>query len=85
MLITLFAGRIVVYHKIGIHISHRQFSNSYPRTKVHEVDNMHNQIENAMQVTEFYSPIFFKRVLLKVNQNKPYRVKQMSKSDLRTI
>ena len=35
---------------------------------VQEVDNMHQQIEVAMRVAEFYSPISFLRVLLKVNR-----------------
>ena len=46
---------------------------------VQEVDNMHKQIEDAMRVAEFYSPISFLRVLLKVNRNQPYRVTQMQK------
>ena len=32
---------------------------------VQEVDNMHSQIERAMHVVEFYSPISFIRILLK--------------------
>lgn len=48
---------------------------------VQEVDNMHKQIEDAMRVAEFYSPISFLRVLLKVNRNQPYRVIQMPKKD----
>ena len=43
-----------------------------------EVDNMHKQIEDAMQVSEFYSPIWFLRMLLKVNWKKPYGVIEMN-------
>ena len=50
---------------------------------VQEVDNMHKQIEDALQVAEFYSPISFLRMLLKVNRKKPYRVIQMNKSDFK--
>ena len=35
---------------------------------VQEVDNMHQQIEDAMQISEFYLPISFLRMLLKVNR-----------------
>ena len=34
-----------------------------------------------MALTEFYSPVSFLRVLLKVNRNNPYRVIQMRESD----
>ena len=44
---------------------------------------MHKNIEDAMQVAEFYSPLLFLRVLLKVNRKKPYRIIQMDKSDFR--
>ena len=50
---------------------------------VQEVDNMHQQIEVAMQVAEFYSPVSFLRLLLKVNRNNPFRVIQMSKDDFK--
>ena len=50
---------------------------------VQEVDNMHQQIEVAMRVAEFYSPISFLRVLLKVNRIRPYHVIQMKKNDLK--
>ena len=39
---------------------------------VQEVDKMHQEIEVAMRVTEFYSPLSFLRILLKVNRNCPY-------------
>ena len=48
---------------------------------VQEVDNMHNQIEDAMRAAAFYSLISFIRVLLKVNH--PYRVKEMAKGDFK--
>ena len=48
---------------------------------VQEVDNMHSQIEKAMALSEFYSPVSFLRLLLKVNRNNPYRVIQMRESD----
>ena len=35
---------------------------------VQEVDIMHKQIEDAMQVSEFYLPISFLRMLFNVNQ-----------------
>ena len=44
---------------------------------------MHKQIEDTMQVSEFYSPISFLRMLLKVNRKKPYRVIQMNKNDFK--
>ena len=37
---------------------------------VQKVDYMHKQIEHAMQVSEFYSPISFLRMLFKVNRKK---------------
>ena len=46
-----------------------------------DVNNMHKQIEDAMRVVEFYSPISFLRILLKVDRNQPYRVIQMRKED----
>ena len=42
---------------------------------------MHKQIEDAMQVVEFYYPILLLCILLKVNGNEPYRVIQMRKED----
>ena len=53
------------------------------RSCLQEVDNMQKQIEDAMQVSKFYSPISFLRMLLKVNRKKPYRVIQMNKSDFK--
>ena len=50
---------------------------------VQDVDNMHKQIETAMQVSEFYSPVSFLRMLLKVNRHKPYQVIQMQKTDFK--
>ena len=50
---------------------------------VQDVDNMHKQIETAMQVSEFYSPVSFLRMLLKVNRHKPYQVIQMHKTDFK--
>ena len=37
---------------------------------VQQVDNMQKQIEDTMQVSEFYSPISFLRMLLKFNRKK---------------
>ena len=50
---------------------------------VQEVDYMHKQIEDDMRVAEFYSPISFLRVLIKVNRKKPYRVIQMGQLDFK--
>ena len=50
---------------------------------VQEVDNMHQLIEVAMRVAEFYSPVSFLRLLLKVNRNNLFRVIQMSKDDFK--
>ena len=50
---------------------------------VQEVDCMYKQIEDAMHVAEFYSPISFLRVLIEVNRKKPYRVIQMGQSDFK--
>ena len=36
---------------------------------VQEVDKMHQENEVVMRVTEFYSPLSFLRILLKVNRN----------------
>ena len=36
---------------------------------------------DAMQVAEFYFPVSFLRILLKVNRSHPYRVVQMRKED----
>ena len=53
------------------------------RSCLQEVDNMQKQIEDAMQVSKFYSPISFLRMLLKVNRKKPYQVIQMNKNDFK--
>ena len=47
---------------------------------VQEVDNMHKQIEDAMNVAEFYSPLSFICLLLNVNRVKPYRIIQMTEN-----
>ena len=50
---------------------------------VQEVDNMHKQIEDAIKVAEFYSPVSFLRLLLNVNRNIPYQVIQLNKVDFK--
>lgn len=50
---------------------------------VQKVDNMRKEIEDAMWIAEFYFPVSFLRLLLKVNGNQPYRVIQMGKNDFR--
>lgn len=42
---------------------------------------MHKQIEDAMQIVEFYYPISLLCILVKVNGNEPYRFIQMRKED----
>ncbi|XP_056310757.1 uncharacterized protein LOC130222157 [Danio aesculapii] len=44
---------------------------------VQEVDNMHSHIEKAMAMSEFYSPLSYTCVLLKVNRNNAYEIVQM--------
>ena len=44
---------------------------------------MHQQIEVAMRVAEFYSPISFLRLLMKVNRKRPYRVIQMKNDNFK--
>lgn len=48
---------------------------------VQEVDNMHQQIELAMRVAEFYSLLSFLRLLLKVNIICPFVFIQMQKNE----
>ena len=50
---------------------------------VQEVDNMHKQIEDDVQVAEFYSPISFLRLLLKANRKDPYHVIQMKEHNFK--
>ena len=50
---------------------------------VQEVDKMRQEIEAAIGVTEFYPPLSFLRILLKVNRNRPYRVIQMKSEDFK--
>ena len=50
---------------------------------VQEVDNMHKQIEDAMKVAEFYSPLSLLRLLLNVNRKIPYRIIQVKKLDFK--
>ena len=40
---------------------------------VQEVDNTHSNIEKAMHVAEFYSPVSFLRVLLNCYRQRPYK------------
>ena len=42
-------------------------------------------IEVATRVTKFYSPLFFPRIVLKVNRNRPYRIIQMKSEDFKDI
>ena len=44
---------------------------------------MHQEIEVAMRVTELYSPLYFLRILLKGNRNRPYRLIQMKSEDFK--
>ena len=50
---------------------------------VQEVNNMHQKIEEAMFLAEFYSPVSFLGLLLKVNQNQPYHVIQIGKNNFK--
>ena len=50
---------------------------------VQEVDNMHKNIDDAMRCAEFYSPLGFLRLLLKVDRKKTYHVIQMQSKDFR--
>ncbi|XP_028658548.2 uncharacterized protein LOC114652351 [Erpetoichthys calabaricus] len=50
---------------------------------VQEVDGMHSQIEQAMEVAEFYSPLSFIRLLLKAKRRQPFKVLQMRKEDFK--
>ena len=50
---------------------------------IQEVDEMHQEIEVTMRVTEFYSPLSFLRILLKVNINRPYHVIQMKSENFK--
>ena len=44
---------------------------------IQEVDNAHSNIEKAMNLTDFYSPIGLIRLIKQVNRCNPYRVIQM--------
>ena len=50
---------------------------------IQEVDKMHQENEVAMQVTEFYLPLSFLRILLKVKRNFPYCIIQMKSEDFK--
>lgn len=50
---------------------------------VQEVDKMHQHNEVRIRFAEFYSPISFLRVLLKVTRSHPYCVIQMKKDDFK--
>ena len=50
---------------------------------VQEVDKMHQENEVVIRVTEFYSPLSFLRILLKVNTNRFYRVLQMKSENFK--
>ena len=51
---------------------------------IQEVDNIHSNIEKAMSVAEFYSPVSFIKVLLHANRKSPYKVLQMRAEDYQT-
>lgn len=44
---------------------------------IQEVDNVHSHIEKVMAVSEFWSPVSFLRLLLRVNRKTPYNVVQL--------
>ena len=50
---------------------------------IQEVDNIHSNIEKAMSVAEFYSPVSFIKVLLHANRKSPYKVLQMRGEDFK--
>ena len=52
-------------------------------SSVQEVDNMHQQIEVAMRVAEFYLLISFLRVHLKVYRIRAYHVIQMKNNNFK--
>ena len=64
------------------HLSSVTIHYSIPgHSAVQEVDNMHSNIEKAMRVSEFFSPVSFLRILLKVHSVNPYKVMQMNSDD----
>ena len=52
---------------------------------IQEVDKMHQEIEVVMRVTEFYSPLSFLRILLKVKRNRPYCIIPMKSEDFKVF
>ena len=52
---------------------------------IQNVDNMHSNIEKAMRVSEFFSPISFLRILLNGHRVKRYKVIQMDRNDLKVF
>ena len=52
-------------------------------SEIQEIDNLHSQIEKAVQHCEIYSPLGLARVLLKTPRHKPIKITQMRKNDIR--
>lgn len=50
---------------------------------VHDVDNIHKQIETVMSTSEFFSLVSFLCMLLLVSRSKPYRCIQMHDNDFK--
>jgi len=50
---------------------------------IQEVDNVHSQLEKALQTSEVYSPLGLVRILCKVPRKKPLKLTQLKKEDIR--
>lgn len=48
-----------------------------------EIDSEHTCIENILNKTEYYSPLYLLRFLLKVSAKKSYKIIQLKKDDFR--
>jgi hypothetical protein len=72
------AYAVMIFLKANPNIRSVTFKYSTPgHSCIQEVDNIHSNIEKAMSVSEFYSPVSFLRIMLKVNRKKPYHIIQM--------
>ena len=52
-------------------------------SEIQEIDNIHSQLEKALQTSEVYSPLGLVRILCKVPRKKPLKLTQMKKEDIK--
>lgn len=80
---SLMSYAILDFLKRNEHIEYIEVKYSTPgHSGVQEIDNVHSRIEHVLSTAEFYSPVSLMKLLKKVDSKKPFKIVQMTNSDV---